>query len=812
MSRNIAPLEKFEKELLIAGCRRDTRTSGRDRRWTCPAHDDAHPSLDVREGDAGQVLFTCRAGCSQEGVLAALEFEARDLFPSSSARPGAQPGGQRRNFADLSRDCGEKCGEAGARGLTLEQYALAKCLDVAILMSFGLRDREWYGTPALAIPFHSEDGEIAAIRYRLCIKKGAGGDERFRWRKGDKPSLYGLEKLGKIREVGYVTLCEGESDTHTLWSNGFPALGIPGAAIWREEWDAFLEGIPRITLAVDGDEAGEKLAARLSRSGFSDRLRLVRLNGFKDPSDLHCGNPEGFRSAWNAAMELSVPAERIVEKPQAQSTDDETFNCLAMLTRVEYDRVRESEAEKLGIRLPTLDEEVRKRRPQSDGKGNGTEILFPELEPWTQPVNAAEWLYAVRAEINRYLALPPFAAEALALWVLHTHALDAFGISPRLGITSPEKQCGKTTTLQVIEPMVRRGLGASNITSASVFRTQEKWQPTLLIDEADTFLKGNEELRGILNSGHTRNGRVIRTTGETHEPTVFRTWGAAAIALIGSLPGTLEDRSIVIPMRRRRPGEFLTRWRINYVAGLVDFSRSADWWAEKHMVTLRESDPELPDGLGDRARDNWRPLVAIADLAGGDWPDLAREAAIALTPGEESSRGVVLLADLRAIFHALGWPQKVLTSVLVAELTAPEDSRWKEIGRSQKPLTAVGLARRLREFDVKPDQWKADGKNARGYRRAAFEEAWDRYLPPDSSDSAGTLGLRNDGMALRRNPVGTEQLGVPSGGLANMSESEGNPEVPTQAPPTEEDGDTLPSFDSPQNSPRSGRKPAKLRA
>ena len=792
VDHSISPLERFEKALLVAGCRRDTRTTGRERRWTCPAHKDRNPSLDVRAGDDGRVLFTCRTGCSQDAVLAALQFDKHDLFPRKKGVSGAQPGGQRCNTADFPSNCGEDRGDSEREGLTLKQYAEAKRLDPDFLKTLGLQDVQYFGAQALEIPYYGVDGSTAAIRYRLCIKKGAGGDERFRWRKGDKPSLYGLEKLGEIRDVGSVTLCEGESDTQTLWSNGCPALGIPGAAIWREEWDAFLEEIPRITLAVDGDAGGEKLVARLSRSGFSDRLRLVRLNGFKDPSDLHCRNPEGFRSAWNAAMESSVPVEPIAEKPQTQSTDDETFNRLAMLTDVEYDRVRESEAEKLGVRRPTLDDEVRKRRPRSDDKGPGTAILFPELEPWTQPFNAAEWLNAVRAEINRYLALPPNAAEALALWVLHTHALDAFGISPRLGITSPEKQCGKTTTLQVLEPMVRRGLSASNITSAAVFRTQEKWQPTLLIDEADTFLKDNEELRGILNSGHTRNGRVIRTTGETHEPTVFRTWGAAAIALIGSLPETLEDRSIVIPMRRRRPGESVKRWRINYAAGLVDYARSADWWAETHMVTLRESDPELPDGLSDRARDNWRPLIAIADLAGGDWPDLARAAAISLTPGEESSRGVVLLADLRVIFHRLGWPENALTSELVAELTAPEDSRWKEIGRSQKPLTAVGLARRLREFDVKPDQWKADGKNARGYRRAAFEEAWDRYLPPDSSDPVGTLGLPNDDMALRRNPVGAEQIEVPSEDLDNMPESEGSPEVPTQDPPTEEDSDTLP--------------------
>ena len=202
MNQNIAPLEKFEKAMLIAGCRQGKRTSGRDQPWTCPAHEDTHPSLDVREGDDGRVLFTCRAGCSQEAVLAALEFEARDLFPSSSARPGAQPGGQRRNSAGLSPNRGEERGGSEREGLTLEAYAEAKRLDVNRLESFGLRQVGYFSAPAVEIPYFDEAGERAAIRYRLRLEKGPEGDERFRWKKGSKPLLYGL---GRVASRALVT-------------------------------------------------------------------------------------------------------------------------------------------------------------------------------------------------------------------------------------------------------------------------------------------------------------------------------------------------------------------------------------------------------------------------------------------------------------------------------------------------------------------------------------------------------------------------------------------------------------------------------
>ena len=146
-------------------------------------------------------------------------------------------------------------------------------------------------------------------------------------------------------------------------------------------------------------------------------------------------------------------------------------------------------------------------------------------------------------------------AVAVALWIVHAYAFEASLISPRLAIGSPEKRCGKTTLLRVIRHFVPRPLWAANITPAAVFRTIELTRPTLLIDEADTFFKENEELRGVLNSGHSKDGQVARLVDDDHEPRTFATYCPTVIACIGSLPGTIEDRSIKITLRRRRRDE-----------------------------------------------------------------------------------------------------------------------------------------------------------------------------------------------------------------------------------------------------------------
>jgi hypothetical protein len=164
----------------------------------------------------------------------------------------------------------------------------------------------------------------------------------------------------------------------------------------------------------------------------------------------------------------------------------------------------------------------------------GSAVHFPSVEPWADEVRTAELLEEIRATITRYVIVPESASIAVPLWILFAWAHDVALVSAILAILSPEKRCGKTTLLSVLLQLVPRPLTSSNITTAALFRTIEKFEPTFLLDEAETFLHENEELRGVLNSGHSRaTAFTMRLVGDTHEPRSFRTWGPKVIAGIG---------------------------------------------------------------------------------------------------------------------------------------------------------------------------------------------------------------------------------------------------------------------------------------
>ena len=194
---------------------------------------------------------------------------------------------------------------------------------------------------------------------------------------------------------------------------------------------------------------------------------------------------------------------------------------LAAMAPLDYDRRRQEEAERLGVRVGTLDAEVKRLRGDNGAAAGGAAVTLPTPEPWPEPVDGTVLLETLTETIKRHLVLPAGAAEAVALWTLHAHAHDTAAISPILAVTSPTPECGKTTLLTILHALVPRPLPTSNITVAALFRAVEKWQPTLLIDEADTFLRNSDELRGVLNSGHNRAGAyVIRTVGDDHEPSL----------------------------------------------------------------------------------------------------------------------------------------------------------------------------------------------------------------------------------------------------------------------------------------------------
>jgi hypothetical protein len=162
-----------------------------------------------------------------------------------------------------------------------------------------------------------------------------------------------------------------------------------------------------------------------------------------------------------------------------------------------------------------------------------TSVAAPPLTPWETEVDGAAWLDTVAGLLRRYVVLPPHADTALALWALWTFAFDAFDTAPILTITSPLPRCGKTTVTGLLTAIVHRPLMASSVTAAVIYRVIEQRHPTLLIDEVDSFLSLHEEMRGILNSGHQRDGaRVLRSVGDEHEPRDFSTWCPKVLALI----------------------------------------------------------------------------------------------------------------------------------------------------------------------------------------------------------------------------------------------------------------------------------------
>jgi putative DNA primase/helicase len=413
---------------------------------------------------------------------------------------------------------------------------------------------------------------------------------------------------------------------------------------------------------------------------------------------------------------------------------------------------------RLGPAAPVV--QATRKSPDTERRYAG--LVLPSPEPWHEPVDGAELLTGLAEIFRRYVVMEDGAAEALALWTVHAHALDAFVFSPRLAITSAEKRCGKTTLLDVLGCLVPRALQTANATAPAIFRSIELLSPTLLIDEADTFLRSNDDLRGVLNSGHRRaTASVIRLVGEDHQPCQFHTWAATAIAMIGGLPDTLADRSIEIRLRRRLPGEPVSRFRADRASDLAQLGRMVARWTGDHLKALRNADPPIPPGLNDRAADNWTPLLAIADLAGGEWPEHTRRAIASMTfrEGEETgSLGELLLADIRQVFVEIEQrrttpagddftdPDRIRSSDLAGMLVEMEGRAWAEWGPRQLPLTPHGLARLLKPFGIRPATLRFHKKDRsrnhpsitdKGYLRSQFEDAFSRYLlppaPPDST-------------------------------------------------------------------------------
>lgn len=329
--------------------------------------------------------------------------------------------------------------------------------------------------------------------------------------------------------------------------------------------------------------------------------------------------------------------------------------------------------------------------------------------------------------------------DVIALWVLHTHVIDALPATARLALLSPEPGSGKTRLLEILQLLVRNPLLAANASPAAVFRlmSSEK-KPTLLLDESDTYLLPGspgyrDDLRGVIDAGYRPGSHVIRCEPPTMKQRTFQTYGAVAIAGLGRLPATILQRSIVFPMHSRRADESVKsfRWRIEE-ENTEPIREALDAWADENfnnVAQLLSGDPVLGlDRLEDRQGEIWEPLIAIGDLAGGEWPQRARQAADYVSSSNSTTDptvGVLLLGDIRRVMEGR---ERISTADLLRLLNELEESPW-----GAWPLDSRGLARYLKPYSIRPAQIRTADRTCKGYRTRDFHDAWSRYLPRDET-------------------------------------------------------------------------------
>jgi putative DNA primase/helicase len=426
------------------------------------------------------------------------------------------------------------------------------------------------------------------------------------------------------------------------------------------------------------------------------------------------------------------PRER-ARNPKLSVEDANTLQRLAAMSPLAYDRCREAEAERLGVRVATLDREVDRLRT-GGGKANqqGRAVAFPPIEPWPDPVAGAALLLSVAEAIAQYVVLPEHAAPVIALWAAHTHCFEAFVHSPRLNLFSPEKGCGKTLLLDLISTLVARPKRADSLTSAVLFRMVELFKPTLLLDELDTYLPANEDLRGILNAGHKRGATVFRCDSDSHELREFAAFAPAVLAGIGPLPATLHDRAIVIRLTRAKPGEVAERFDSRRTGPLDELARQLARWTGDHAAAIAQADPAMPANAPYRVCDNWRPLFALAEVAGGVWPALLKKAFDSLSAADDADAHGTrtdLLCAIRDVFLTQNI-DRITSQDLADTLAQMEGTRWPEYGRAGRPVTPNQVARLLRPFGVQPGTIRLpEGGTLKGYYLASFADAFARYLP-----------------------------------------------------------------------------------
>jgi hypothetical protein len=368
--------------------------------------------------------------------------------------------------------------------------------------------------------------------------------------------------------------------------------------------------------------------------------------------------------------------------------------------------------------------------------------------PGPVPADGAAVLDEIGAFVSRFNIFPSeHCVPMLVLWYAHTHAAEHFYITPRLILSSAEPGSGKTRVLEVAQYLVATPEMTMSASPAALFRLISAAPITILFDEVDAIFSpknngGNiEDLRALLNAGYKRSATIPRCVGDAKAMKVqrFKVYAPAALAgIAGHMPDTITTRAITVHMKRRAPNEKVAPFKTRKVEAEAEPLRDRlATWVASIGERVGEAEPEMPDGVTDRSAEIWEPLLAIADEAGGHWPDKARAACshfVANTDPRAGSIGLRLLADLREIFTE-HQAERLPTTAILDALHAMEERSWADF--FGKPFDARNLSKELGRYGVQIRPFKLNGATTKGYQttgETGLADAWTRYLPPPAAN------------------------------------------------------------------------------
>lgn len=469
-----------------------------------------------------------------------------------------------------------------------------------------------------------------------------------------------------------------------------------------------------------------------------------------------CDNPSVSHGDDGVHAYLTTVSEAAKEDPGAPF-EDQAIRAAQQCQETnyaQYMRYRD-QLKRVGIPLGQFDQAMKRpnlKEDQEEQTKRGRRLELYEPSPWPEPVNGVELLDEISATIKNYMVMHESDADLVALWVIHTHIFDAFTHTPRLLITAPDMECGKTVLMShLVGNMVNRPQIVEMMSPAPFFRLANAYQPTFLIDEADVFLHNNRDLTAVINNGWEPQGGVPRCIGDEYEVTIFETYcpvAMAGISLENKLPRPTLSRCLTVRLDRatKSEAELITRFDARkHQASVREVAQRIARWTSDNREQLGTYDPNFSNTAVHRIADRWRPLQAIAEIAGGEWPSRGLRAMHRLREASTPNTALTLLASVRDV---MGSEERISTAELVNRLCNMEDGAWcdfntGEVDPQKRSIQPRQIGSLLRDYGVRPKDIRVGDGVKKGYRSIDLEPVWERYVTGGRTPSISATELHS---------------------------------------------------------------------